>query len=137
MPKNHCRPSFVVSGGKEIISSTLEARGAMPSFETVWPRYLTERSPKMHFFRLIETPWSASSENKLRRCFLRESWSGLATSISSRYTKVYWTSQSIPSISLWKAWVAFLRPKGILKNSNRPKGVIIVVLGTSSGAIGI
>ena len=27
------------------------------------------------------------------------------------------------------------RPKGILRNSHRPKGVIVVALGTSSGAI--
>ena len=32
---------------------------------------------------------------------------------------------------------AFLRPKGIRANSNRPNGVVIAVLGTSSGATGI
>ena len=44
---------------------------------------------------------------------------------------------STSSIMRWKAWAAFLRPKGILKNSNSPKGVIIAVLAISTSAIGI
>ena len=45
--------------------------------------------------------------------------------------------RSMPSINLWKACAAFFKPKGILKNSKRPKGVIMAVFGMSSSAIGI
>ena len=41
------------------------------------------------------------------------------------------------SISRWKAWAAFLSPKGVRRNSKRPNGVITAVLWTSSGATGI
>ena len=34
-------------------------------------------------------------------------------------------------------WAVFLRPNGILMNSNSPNGVVNAVLGTSDGATGI
>ena len=41
------------------------------------------------------------------------------------------------SMNRWKVCAAFLRPKGIRTNSNRPNGVVMAVLGMSSGATGI
>ena len=37
----------------------------------------------------------------------------------------------------WNVCAAFLRPKGICTNSNRPKGVVTAVLGMSAGVTGI
>ena len=64
-------------------------------------------------------------------------WSWLAIKISSRYTKTQSKSYKMPSIRLWNAWAAFLRPKGIWINLKRPKGVMIAVFGMSSSAMGI
>ena len=41
------------------------------------------------------------------------------------------------SIKRWNVCAAFRKPKGIRTNSKRPKGVVMAVLGTSSGATGI
>ena len=41
------------------------------------------------------------------------------------------------SISRWKVFPAFLMPKVIRVNSNRPNGVVIAVLGMSPGFMGI
>ena len=41
------------------------------------------------------------------------------------------------SINLWKVWAALQRPKGILRNSYRPSGVMIAVLAIASLARGI
>ena len=41
------------------------------------------------------------------------------------------------SINLWNVWAAFLRMKGIHRNSHNPNGVITAVLGMSSGLTGI
>ena len=41
------------------------------------------------------------------------------------------------STNLWKVWPAFFNPKGILRNSHRPKGVMTAVFSTSLAATGI
>ena len=41
------------------------------------------------------------------------------------------------SMNLWKVWPAFFNPKGILRNSHSPKGVMTAILGTSVAATGI
>ncbi len=40
-------------------------------------------------------------------------------------------------MNLLKVWGALRRPKGIRRNSNKPKGMVIPVFGTSSEATGI
>ena len=47
------------------------------------------------------------------------------------------TPQRMPSISLWNAWAAFLRPKGMRRNSQSPKGVMVAILGISAATTGI
>ena len=47
---------------------------------------------------------------------------------------MFWRTESI---SLWNVGVALFIPKGIRKNSHRPKGVMTAVLGMSFGATGI
>ena len=41
------------------------------------------------------------------------------------------------STNLWKVWPAFSSPKGILRNSHRPKGVMTAVFSTSLASTGI
>ena len=41
------------------------------------------------------------------------------------------------SMNLWKVWPPFFSPKGILRSSHSPKGVMTVVLGTSAATTGI
>ena len=40
-------------------------------------------------------------------------------------------------MNLWNVCAAFLSPKDMRTNSNRPKGVVTAVLGTSEGLTGI
>ena len=61
---------------------------------------------------------------------------GLAIRTSSMYTYAEVIPRRTWSINLWKVSAAFLRPKGILMNSNNPKGVVAAVLGMSEGATG-
>ena len=61
----------------------------------------------------------------------------LATRMSSvlLYTKS--RSRTNSPMKRWKVLVAFRKPKGIVRNSNAPNGVVTAVLGMSAGFTGI
>ena len=112
-------------------------KGLIPLELTVWPRKVTEDLPKTHLSLLMARPASCRRE---KSCRTWETWAScvaLAIKMSSRYTKTKGKPRRTLSIRRWNAWAEFLSPKGILRNSYRPKGVTIAVLGMSSSAIGI
>ena len=61
----------------------------------------------------------------------------LATRMSSRYVNTNGRSSNTWSIIRWKVCPAFRRPKGMRRNSHKPKGVVMAVLGMSVSARGI
>ena len=58
-------------------------------------------------------------------------------STSSIYTKHKCNPPTTWSMNRWKVWPALRKPNGIRVNSNRPKGIVMAVFGTSAGSIGI
>ena len=120
------------------MASTRSGNGWTPCSVTRCPRKSMASTPNLHLATLITRPCSANllkSRRRWRRCCLA---SQLAMRMSSKYTK---RNSSRPrqtwSINLWKACAAFLSPKGILRNSKRPNGVITAVFGMSMAATGI
>lgn len=57
--------------------------------------------------------------------------------MSSRYGVALSMLRSTWSICRWKVWAALRRPKGIIRYSNKPNGVITAVFSISEGETGI
>ena len=115
---------------------TFSSNGLMPCLSTWCPRKLRISTPNTHLDGLMTTPYSDTV------------WTGFA---GVRHVPLvcHWQSRGhrcmhnecessvTSSIKRWNVWAALRSPNGIRTNSNRPKGVVIAVLGTSSGCTGI
>ena len=100
-----------------------------------WPRNWSSLTPKTHLLLLTTNPKRFRASKRCRRSRSCCAADGKATSTSSMYAKTP-GSWPVTSIRRWKVWAAFLSPNGIRRNSKRPKGVAIAVLGTSSAQTG-
>jgi hypothetical protein len=85
----------------------------------------------------MASPLVAKVAKSLSRCWRCVSVSGDATQVSYMYGKAPSRPAHVRSIILWKVWAAFDQPNGMNKYSNKPNGVMMAVLGISSGATGI
>ena len=127
----------VLGTGHDWIASVFSGSQAMPSFETMCPRYFTDCLNHWHLdafsFRfaafslcITHRKFSSVSENVLPK-----------TIMSSKYTRHF--SHCKPrktlSINLWKVAGAPDSPKGITRNWNKPLRVLKAVFGLSASSI--
>ena len=100
--------------------------------------------PKMHFSRLITTPFCWKRSNTCLTWLMCSCSFWLGINTLSMYAKTNGKSCNTWSIKirccriyLWNVWTAFRKPNRTRGNSNKPKGVVINVLGICSGSTGI
>ncbi len=106
--------------------ATWEGSGSTPDAEILWPRYSSlQLCDAPHALLTVDgEPVILLSCRALPHmaCVLLVVPAADDYSISSMQAKATWQSLMALSTSHWKDGPAFLRPKGILLYSNRPKG---------------
>ncbi len=127
----------VLGGGEQFwISVVWSVAGAEPAAEILCPRNSKVETAKTHFSKLMASPLMARAEKSLSKWWRCVSLSGDPTRVSSMYGNVPSRSAQVWSITLWKVWAAFDKPKGVNKYSNKPKGVIWAFYGCLQEQLG-